>query len=127
MTAADATPNWAPSRPERWVHAQRGPASAVTNGDGRPSSSLSGDAQAALLAPLAWQRIQRELHVYVAALVQTFQDREVVLWNPGPILAWSESQAVDRALKLLLQHPEPVHVFPGSKPRLTVQRVNASE
>jgi hypothetical protein len=99
---------------------------------GRPTARALDGARHAAKQPRAAEPTagepQRLLHVYVAALVQTYQDREVALWNPGPILAWSDAQALERAIGLLMQHPEPIPVFgSASKPRLKVQRVHAGD
>src|SRR5688500_11361350 len=32
----------------------------------------------------------RTLHVYVVPLVQQVNGRDVVLWDPGPVVAWCE-------------------------------------
>ena len=97
-----------------------------------PTDRALGGARDAVKSPRAAEPTagdpQRLLHVYAAALVQTYQDREVALWNPGPILAWSDAQALERAIRLLMQHREAIPVFgSASKPRLKVQRVHAGD
>jgi hypothetical protein len=70
---------------------------------------------------------KKELHVYLVPLVQTFQDREVVLWNSGPIVAWEPAKALQEAVVRLMRHGDPIPVLVGgSKPRLKLQRVHAT-
>jgi hypothetical protein len=89
--------------------------------DGTPSSATDAWPETPSGAPV------RELHVYVVPLVQTFQDREVVLWNSGPILAWEPAKALQEAVVRLMRHSEPIPVLlGGSKPRLVLQRIHAA-